>query len=419
MKKFLFFAICVMAAVFAGCDHEEPATSNKVETGAVTEITRSTALFHGTVNVDISTYNDVEFGIMIAESKEELNAREGDMFDAKVLIGKEFKLEIGNLSLSTSYYYCAWLLLNNTQYEFGSIKDFNTLGASAPIVTTLEATEIYLDSARVGGNIIDDGGSKVVEYGVCYSTSTNPDISDSKIVCESGVGEFMCDLTDLTRNTKYYVRAYATNSIGTAYGNEIKFTTRDKIQTEAVDLGLSVKWANMNVGADFPEDYGDYFAWGETTTKETYDWSTYKWCNGSSRTLTKYNNRSSYGTVDNKTVLDKEDDAAAVNWGGAWRMPTKEEQDELRNNCTWTWITQNGVNGYKVTGTNGNSIFLPAAGGRDDSSLSSAGRWGIYCSSSLDAGSTSFAYFLFFHSSSVYLGNGNRYGGHSVRPVCP
>ena len=175
----------------------------------------------------------------------------------------------------------------------------------------------------------------------------------------------------------------------------------------------------MNVGADFPEDYGDYFAWGETTTKETYDWSTYKWCNGSSRTLTKYNNRSSYGTVDNKTVLDKEDDAAAVNWGGAWRMPTKEEQDELRNNCTWTWITQNGVNGYKVTGTNGNSIFLPAAGGRDDSSLSSAGRWGIYCSSSLDAGSTSFAYFLFFHSSSVYLGNGNRYGGHSVRPVCP
>ena len=419
MKKFLFFAICVMAAVFAGCDHEEPATSNKVEPGAVTEITRSTALFHGTVNVDISTYNDVGFGIMIAESKEELNAREGDMFDAKVLIGKEFKLEIGDLSPSTSYYYCAWLLLNNTQYEFGSIKDFNTLGVSAPIVTTLEATEIYLNSARVGGNIIDDGGSKVVEYGVCYSTSTNPDTSDSKIVCESGVGEFVCYLTDLTRNTKYYVRAYATNSIGTAYGNEIKFTTLDKIQTEAVDLGLSVKWATFNVGAIKPEDYGYYFAWGETEPKTTYDWSTYKWCNGSSSTLTKYNNRSGYGTVDNKTVLDKEDDAAAVNWGGAWRMPTKEEQDELRNNCTWTWITQNGVNGYKVTGTNGNSIFLPAAGYRYDSSLSSAGSSGYCWSSSLYADYASGACFVRFYWTDVDWGSYERCTGRSVRPVCP
>ena len=320
MKKILFFAICVVAAVFAGCDPEEPATSNKVETGAVTEITRSTALFHGTVNVDISTYNDVEFGIMIAESKEELNAREGDMFSASVLIGKEFKLEIGNLLPSTSYYYCAWLLLNNTQYEFGSIKDFTTL---------------------------------------------------------------------------------------------------DKIAIEAVDLGLSVKWATCNVGASKPEDYGEYFAWGETTTKSTYDWSTYKWCNGSYDTQTKYCTDSSYGTVDNKTVLDKEDDAAAVNWGGAWRMPTKEEQDELRNNCTWTWITQNGVNGYTVTGPNGNSIFLPAAGYRDDSSLIGAGSYGIYWSSSLNTYYTSDAWYVYFYSSSVYRYYDYRHYGHSVRPVCP
>lgn len=319
MKKILFFAICVMALVFAGCDHQEPATSNKVETGAVTEITRSTALFHGTVNVDISTYNDVEFGIMIAESKEELNAREGDMFDAKVLIGKEFKLEIGNLSPSTSYYYCAWLLLNNTQYEFGSIKDFNTLGVLVP---------------------------------------------------------------------------------------------------ETVDLGLSVKWANMNVGADFPEDYGDYFAWGEVEPKEEYNWSTYKWCNGSYDTQTKYCTDSRYGTVDNKTVLDKEDDAASVNWGGAWRMPTKEEQDELREKCTWTWTTQNSVNGYTVTGPNGNSIFLPTAGYRLDSSLDYVGSYGDYWSSSLGTSRPYIAFVLKFRSVSVDWDNFSRYYGHSVRPVC-
>ncbi len=188
---------------------------------------------------------------------------------------------------------------------------------------------------------------------------------------------------------------------------------------EYVDLGLSVKWATCNVGATKPEDYGDYFAWGETEPKSTYDWSTYKYCNGSYNTLTKYNNSSSYGTVDNKTTLDLIDDAARANWGGSWRMPTKAEQDELRNNCTWTWTTQNGVNGYKVTGTNGNSIFLPAAGCRYVSSLSSAGSGGDYWSSSLYTVSPSVAYYLYFYSSGVDWDYSTRYYGQSVRPVCP
>lgn len=188
---------------------------------------------------------------------------------------------------------------------------------------------------------------------------------------------------------------------------------------EYVDLGLSVKWATCNVGATKPEDYGDYFAWGETEPKSTYDWSTYKYCNGSNTTLTKYNTSSSYGTVDNKTTLELSDDAARANWGGSWRMPTTEEQDELRNNCTWTWTTQNGVNGYKVTGTNGNSIFLPAAGYRYDSSLDSAGSYGDYWSSSLYTGYPSYAYDLYFDSSDVGWYSSDRYYGLSVRPVCP
>ena len=156
---------------------------------------------------------------------------------------------------------------------------------------------------------------------------------------------------------------------------------------EYIDLGLSVKWATCNVGANNPEEYGDYFAWGEVEPKMEYNWRTYKWCEGVQNTQTKYCTNSSNGTVDNKTVLDKEDDAAAVNWGGAWRMPTKEEQDELHQQCTWTWTTQNGVNGYTVTGSNGNSIFIPAAGYRGDSSLSFAGGYGYYWSSSLYTGS--------------------------------
>ncbi len=189
-----------------------------------------------------------------------------------------------------------------------------------------------------------------------------------------------------------------------------------------VDLGLSVKWATCNVGANSLEEYGYYFAWGETTPKTTYDWSTYKYCNGTRKSMTKYCTDSYYGTVDNKTTLELSDDVAHVNWGGSWRMPTEAEQDELRdtNNCTWTWITQNGVNGYRVTSKkNGNSIFLPAAGYRNDSNLRSAGSRGYYWSSSLNPYYSCYAYDLGFYSSYVYWDGGDRYVGCSVRPVCP
>ena len=191
-----------------------------------------------------------------------------------------------------------------------------------------------------------------------------------------------------------------------------------------VDLGLpsGLKWATCNVGADNPEDYGDYYAWGETETKSTYDWSTYKWNNGSDDTMTKYCKSSSYGTVDNKTTLEPEDDVAHVKWGGDWRMPTKAELDELRNtnNCTWTWTTQGGKNGYKVTSKkNGNSIFLPAAGFRSDSVLLYAGTLGCFWSSSLYTDGSYDAFILYFNSSYVDWGHYYRYNGLPVRPVCP
>ena len=193
---------------------------------------------------------------------------------------------------------------------------------------------------------------------------------------------------------------------------------------EYVDLGLSVKWATCNVGANKPEDYGDYFAWGEVEPKDIYDWcTTYKYCNGSVFSLKKYCNKSSYGNngfTDNKTQLDLSDDAARVNWGGSWRMPTDAEWTELREQCTWTWTTQNGVYGRKVTSkTNGNSIFLPAAGYSSLSSVLSAGSYGYYWSSSLYTGSPDDALGVFFSSSKVDRGRIDRYGGQSVRPVCP
>lgn len=191
---------------------------------------------------------------------------------------------------------------------------------------------------------------------------------------------------------------------------------------EAIDLGLSVKWADCNVGANAPEDYGDYFAWGETTGynsgKTYFDWNTYKWCNGSYTSMTKYCTSSSYGTVDNKEVLEAADDAATANWGSNWRMPTDAEMTELRTKCTWTWTTLNGVNGYKVIGPNGNSIFLPAAGCRSGGRLSRDGSIGYYWSSSLGTSYSDVACRLTFDSDDYGWFDGGRYYGLSVRPVC-
>ena len=295
--------------------------------------------------------------------------------------------------------------------------------STLPVVTTGVVTQITETTAVAGGNVTSDGGASVTERGVVYGTAENPTVENSKVVGGSGTGAFTCNLADLQAGTTYYVRAYAMNSQGTAYGEQVSFTTLTPSNGmengyEWVDLGLSVKWATINVGATKPEEYGDYFAWGETAPKEVYDWST-KWCNGSETTLTKYCTDGSYGTVDNKTQLELSDDAAHANWGGSWRMPTDAEQDELRNNCTWTWTTQNGVNGYKVTGTNGNSIFLPAAGNRSGSSLGNAGSGGFYWSSSLGTDDPSRACGWLFNSDSVRRLNLKRYYGQSVRPVCP
>ena len=192
---------------------------------------------------------------------------------------------------------------------------------------------------------------------------------------------------------------------------------------EWVNLGLpsGIKWATYNVDADKPEGYGYYFAWGETETKDTYSWDNYKYGSDSSQ-LTKYCNNSDMGKggfTDELTTLESDDDAATKYWGGAWRTPTQDEWKELKENCEWTWKTQNGVDGYEVKGANGNSIFLPAAGFRSDNELSGEGNYGYYWSSSLYTTRPDWAQCVYISSSYVDVKDAseNRCFGFSVRPV--
>ena len=190
-----------------------------------------------------------------------------------------------------------------------------------------------------------------------------------------------------------------------------------------VDLGLpsGTLWADRNVGASSLEDYGDYFAWGETTTKSDYTWSTYKYANGDYNKLTKYCSKSDFGNngyTDTLTTLERTDDAATANWGSNWCMPTQQQFQELKDNCTWTWTTRNDKDGYEVKGKNGNSIFLPATWFRRGKPLYLADSDGGYWSSSLDADAPYYGRSLAFGSRYVNPGDWcYRRNGQSVRPV--
>ena len=200
-------------------------------------------------------------------------------------------------------------------------------------------------------------------------------------------------------------------------------TTPDPVNHEWVDLGLpsGTLWATCNVGASSPEEYGDYFAWGETGPHDGWWWwDGYIYCNGSSNTLTKYCTQSGYGYngfTDNLTELLPEDDAATANWGSDWRMPSEEQIMELYNNTTQTWTTQNGKYGQLCTGPSGNSIFLPAAGYYDMINFYNAGSSGFYWSRSLYTGDSNNAICMTVSSGTISYGGNYRYYGYSVRPV--
>lgn len=292
-----------------------------------------------------------------------------------------------------------------------------------PLVPSLLNTTIYNiseDSADVSCDIQSNGS--LIDKGVVISTKNKPTITNgTKISCNAGKDSLECHLSNLIPNTTYYVRTYAINDLGTGYGYELTFTTKSLNANgySYVDLGLpsGMLWATCNVGANNPEEYGDYFAWGEVQPKSNYDWSTYKWCNGSETTLTKYNTDSSYGTVDNQIQLELSDDAARANWGGGWRTPAISEIFELIQKCQWEESTENSVKGYKVTGTNGNSIFLPLSGVKLGAMLYENDIYGYYQTSFTQNSVPNTSYLLDITNEQNKLVNLIKCYGLTIRPV--
>lgn len=307
---------------------------------------------------------------------------------------------------------------------------------------TGEVTELGAISAQVSG--IADLGDDPITYtspiyriGVEYSLNEtfNPNyrvqVDGSKVIDKS----FSAKLAALLPNTKYYYRTYITVSSGGVkdyFGQTKSFVTGEMTpQDSCVDLGLPSKtlWATMNIGAETSIDYGDLFAWGETAPRQApFDWHTYTLCDGFDDRkhlpiLTKYCLNNEYGTVDGKSTLDKEDDAAFVIWGAEWRMPTTAQIYELRQNCTWVWTSIHDTNGWLVTSNiNGNALFFPAAGKseihqnvnyRNGGNVS-----GFYWSRDLEKEYSGCAHTLYLYQGrAVLTGEDYRCYGLSIRPV--
>ena len=356
-----------------------------------------TVALHGSLSSPISSTDSV--GIFISEDSDAMSVLE---CDSKLAHEGSFSFYFDNLECCKPYYYRVYYNSNDYERSFvGSIKEFIIPGVETGGYTKVADNSYKVSVNTVFGDVID-----FAEVGVCYSNENreptiedesserNPIFSSQSLNFDINMTEYPC-----------YYRAYMiVEDIYVIYG-DVMCIKDDSNHPHAVDLGLSVKWACCNVGANSPEDYGDYFAWGETSPKEYYDEGNYQhWPD--------YNEDGFWSTI-NSDISGTQYDAATANWGGSWRMPTETEQQELLNNCAWTWTSLNGVNGMEVTGPNGNSIFLPAAG-------SSSGYVGLiarYWSSTPREDDVFHACTLSFNVNDHDWGWRERFMGYSVRPV--
>ena len=395
-------------------------------TGEATHISCRNAMLSGKANLSQTTSTNLSFGVLYSTSSGVLlgssTQLEAKDYDASF----NFSIDTGVLEPETTYYYRSYIIQND-EVEYGETKTFKTLALSS-MIQTLDAGDVYPKEATLNAMLdLTDCNYSSIEYGF----ELTPDGGQAKTLTANNLSAKAFSYRDenLVMNTGYSYVAYVKLD-DILYKAEPKtFTTPAPPTPTLVDLGLSVKWASCNLGASKPTDYGCYYQWAGTTdvsdTGIKLGWSNCPYHTGSSSSSgwTKYNTIESYGTVDNKTVLESMDDAASVALGGKWRMPTDAEWFELRNadNCSWTWTSIDGVNGYKVqskkSGYTDNWIFLPVAGYRYGDYFDNVGSDGYYWSSSLFTDRTYNAFCMSFNSSGVSNHNTFRSYGRSVRPV--
>ena len=397
-------------------DGTEDTTSEIAVTGLVDKFGCTYADISGYANLNLlpaGSGNPV-IGVEVVEAKAETNDNAVQSTSGS-LVGNIFTASFSNLSPATEYKYRSFVTYGGITYYGNKYNSFTTKEVVA-LTSASEASEITRTSAVLSASVHTEGVDvrDNVSVGLAWSATKDAISADGNFesrktsVQHVDDGVFSATLSGLSGSTTYYYASFTLVGDVYVFSSVKSFTTED-IPVGAVDLGLSVLWASCNVGATTPEEYGDYFAWGETTTKSSYTESnsvTY------GLSISELESRGIIGADGNLTSAY---DAATANWGEDWRMPTLDEMKELINECEWEWTSVNGVNGRLVTGPNGNSIFLPAAGSYDRS-LSFAGSFGNYWSATPYSGSGDVCY-LSFYSGNYGWHYNLRGHGFSVRPV--
>ena len=387
--------------------------SNSVQTLEARTITETSAVLLGSVSGISDSSSDCRYGFFYGTTTTPYSGGQ----DIQVGSNQDgnFSYSLSGLAENTTYYYCAYLLVDS-KYTYGVVRTFTT--AKSYSIQTLKAINVKESSVVLSGSVSGiSGSSSNYQYGFYYGIGSKPyENGQSVLVGSNADGNYTYSLTGLKDNTTYYYCAYLSVDGAYFYGEVQSFTTekkKDEITPgQMVDLGLSVKWAGWNVGASRPEEYGGYYAWGELEEKSEYSGSTYLY----------WDNKIWDCIFLGSDISGTQYDVARAQWGGRWRMPTWAECQELIDKCTWIWTTYNGVNGQKVTGPNGNSIFLPAAGYNSEATVDDRqGSGGFYWSSAFCESFSRYANYLCFlkgfHNDNAYRNTAFRYDGYSVRPV--
>ena len=397
------------------------AVSSLIQTLDAGSINPKDAILNASLNLTDCRYESLEYGFELTPEGGQTTTLIADNH-----ADNSFSYQADNLTLN-KYSYAAYVKLDDKVYK-GKPKTFSTTSIQASV--TAEVSDVQSTSAKISGSLNIQSEGSFSTSAVLYFSSSESTLeglrSNGKIktLTLEEDGSYSDTLSELTKSTAYNFVVVA-NVDDVEFASQIGyFSTLEYSIPSQVDLGLSVKWASFNLGATKPTEFGGYYQWAGTedvSDKNIYlDWNNCPY-------HTDFNEYSGWlkyhGKVDNKTVLEAEDDAATVALGGNWRIPTDAEWSELRNtdNCSWTWTTIDGVCGYKVQskkfGYTDKWIFLPAAGRRSHNQLNGDGVFGKYWSSSLYKGSQHCAYNRYFCETDDATDGEYRYLGLSVRPV--
>lgn len=443
--------VLTLALMVCACESKDeivnPQSNIQLATGVTQDVSLTSAMLLGTISMSGMNYTEVGFayGLLNSGSLTYVSATDVTSGSAH----RSFSATISGLQPDATYFYTAYVKdANGNLITADDQKTFDTKSpadllqyAVIQYVAMRDATfcwditnekfysELQRDLSEATFGIVCSTDREAV-----IQTGSWPGAAKQAVVFTSGP-QSIVKFSSLQPATNYYYSTYVNmngklyaslvSSFSTISSTDFKGTAPSGVQVVDLDLPSGTLWASMNVGAEKEEDIGLFFAWGETTgyvadgsDDHLFGWASYRWCSGSRASQTKYCTSSDYGTVDNKVNIDLIDDAAYINWGEQWRMPTNEEVKELMENTHSLWTTQNGVDGYMFTSrTNGNSIFLPAGGCRVSESNYENGTDCYYWAATVDVESPYAARYLRFYVGKVFLASLFRYYGMNVRPV--